>query len=263
MSGRLAEIKRRYSARWGRLCLPAITRSRLQRTRAIGSTGSRRTPGVSPRASGLSRWCPAHAGTKPGPDDLVRLEPKVASLLQAGFSRPEALMALLALSQFTIGCVMKEQSRESNATIPLRAPDVLEDVKGTEATTINVEQILTVSAEETLEFGLSLILARLRSRNEANTVSSPHSCFLQIRRRGARNVSRRFSLDTCAISNRRYLLKRWVQLTYLFRQTPSKGFVQSLRPLNDLLTLLRSSRVRVSSGSANLFGLRKRRVDAR
>ena len=109
-----------------------------------------------------------HAGTKPGPDDLVRLEPKVAYLLQAGFARSEALMVLLAVSQFTIGCVMEEQSREGNATTPLRAPHVLEHVKGTEAFTINVEQILTASAEETFEFGLSLILTGLRSRREVD-----------------------------------------------------------------------------------------------
>nr|WKF60304.1 Tn1721 family tetracycline repressor protein class A [Paraburkholderia busanensis] len=52
-----------------------------------------------------------HAGSVPGDDAIERIKLKVAYLVQAGFSEQEAGMAMLAASQFTVGCVMEQQAR--------------------------------------------------------------------------------------------------------------------------------------------------------
>ena len=59
-----------------------------------------------------------HAGTTPNQAELERILPKVAYLVRAGFSEPDAQMALLAAGQFTVGCVLEEQAHEVRSASP-------------------------------------------------------------------------------------------------------------------------------------------------
>ena len=53
-----------------------------------------------------------HAGSKPTATELGRVEVKIQYLVRAGIPRNEALMAMLAAGQFTLGCAMEEQARQ-------------------------------------------------------------------------------------------------------------------------------------------------------
>lgn len=108
-----------------------------------------------------------HAGTTPDRNDLVRFAPKVAYLIRVGFSEREALMALLTMSQFTIGCVMEEQARNGNARHASLMVGTSGSMSAVEALGADVADVLTAGGAVTFEFGLGLILDGLRHRAEA------------------------------------------------------------------------------------------------
>ncbi|MET0425952.1 MAG: TetR/AcrR family transcriptional regulator C-terminal domain-containing protein [Actinoplanes sp.] len=51
-----------------------------------------------------------HAGLPPGAADLDRIAHKMAFLIAAGLPEPDAQMAMLAASRFTVGSVLEEQA---------------------------------------------------------------------------------------------------------------------------------------------------------
>ncbi len=114
------------------------------------------SPAIGSRRSDDEHRVRLHAGTVPGGEELVRLAPKVAHLERAGFTKPEALLALFAASQFTLGSVLEEQV----------AGSVLAEAPGAakEATALAAEIASVASTrEEAFEFGLGLIVEGLRS----------------------------------------------------------------------------------------------------
>ncbi|MBS6189304.1 MAG: TetR/AcrR family transcriptional regulator C-terminal domain-containing protein, partial [Haemophilus parainfluenzae] len=52
-----------------------------------------------------------HAGTSPARVGGDTFRPKVAYLARVGFTEADAAMILLTLSEYTLGCVLEEQSR--------------------------------------------------------------------------------------------------------------------------------------------------------
>jgi TetR/AcrR family tetracycline transcriptional repressor len=106
-----------------------------------------------------------HAGTTPCPDEVARVAPKVSYLVQVGFSKREALMALLTASEFTLGSVMEQQmhtntqgSRAAPTAVPSRAASHVEALAAT------IGNILADERDAAFEFGLSLILEGLRHK---------------------------------------------------------------------------------------------------
>ena len=107
-----------------------------------------------------------HADTMPSPMEVARLVPKVTYLVSAGFSEHEALMALLAVSQFTIGCVLEEQARAERAEVaPLTVavPETMVGAPGCHAAVVVAGGAATHDGAA-FEFGLSLLLDGLRRR---------------------------------------------------------------------------------------------------
>ena len=103
-----------------------------------------------------------HAGTTPGLNDINVIKPKIAYLMRAGFTEQEAGMALFATSQFTIGCVLEEQTQReegagSNAAPPSGETDISQ--RKNSDTTIG-----PIDPEVAFEFGLGLIVDGLHHR---------------------------------------------------------------------------------------------------
>ena len=94
-----------------------------------------------------------HAGTTPARVGGETFYPKVAYLMRAGFSEAEAAMILLTISEYTLGCVLEEQSRTD------RHDDERLSTPSTEISRIDA---LTHQHPDTcFEFGLSLIMKGL------------------------------------------------------------------------------------------------------
>lgn len=94
-----------------------------------------------------------HAGTTPARVGGETFYPKVAYLMRAGFSEAEAAMILLTISEYTLGCVLEEQSRTD------RHDDERLSTPSTEISRIDG---LTLQHPDTcFEFGLSLIMKGL------------------------------------------------------------------------------------------------------
>lgn len=94
-----------------------------------------------------------HAGTTPARVGGETFYPKVAYLMRAGFSEAEAAMILLTISEYTLGCVLEEQSRTD------RHDDERLSTPSTEISRIDA---LTHQHPHTcFEFGLSLIMKGL------------------------------------------------------------------------------------------------------
>ena len=103
-----------------------------------------------------------HAGSKPNEAELQRVESKIQYLVRAGIPRNEALMAMLAAGQFTLGCVMEEQARQHigpdtpESELPIAtqsAGDLSQVVDGVAA-----------KADVAFEFGLKLLVDGLQKR---------------------------------------------------------------------------------------------------
>ncbi|MFD7665713.1 TetR/AcrR family transcriptional regulator C-terminal domain-containing protein [Streptomyces sp. NPDC059788] len=91
-----------------------------------------------------------HAGSTPI-GDLDRIRRKIAFLVASGVPERDAQMAMLAVSRFTVGCVLEEQA---DADAP-NAEDLPDDVPG-------------LDHEEAFEAGLALILGGLDQRSAAS-----------------------------------------------------------------------------------------------
>ncbi|MFM0287157.1 TetR/AcrR family transcriptional regulator C-terminal domain-containing protein [Paraburkholderia megapolitana] len=96
-----------------------------------------------------------HAGTTPNQDELARIVPKVAYLVRAGFSEPDAQMALLAAGQFTLGCVLEEQARDTGGASS--------DTDRNTAAAQPGSAISPIDPDVAFEFGLGLIINGLRN----------------------------------------------------------------------------------------------------
>ncbi|WP_323063928.1 TetR/AcrR family transcriptional regulator C-terminal domain-containing protein [Klebsiella variicola] len=94
-----------------------------------------------------------HAGTTPARVGGETFYPKVAYLMRAGFSEAEAAMILLTISEYTLGCVLEEQSRTDRHD---------DERLSTPSTEIRRIDALTHQHPDTcFEFGLSLIMKGL------------------------------------------------------------------------------------------------------
>jgi len=51
-----------------------------------------------------------HAGTEADPQDLAQVETQLAFVVAAGFSPVRAMELLIAISHYTVGCVLEEQA---------------------------------------------------------------------------------------------------------------------------------------------------------
>ncbi len=106
-----------------------------------------------------------HAGSTPINNDLVQLAPKIEYLINAGFSKREAQMAMLTMSQFTIGCVMEEQTRNQMGILKSEPIKKLKESQSdTDIDTLTSEVMNTIEngAQDTFEFGISLIISGLK-----------------------------------------------------------------------------------------------------
>ena len=94
-----------------------------------------------------------HAGTTPARVGGETFYPKVAYLMRAGFSEAEAAMILLTLSEYTLGCVLEEQSRsgdDGKQILSKPSPGIA-----------SIESLVYPHPDTAFEFGLSLIMKGL------------------------------------------------------------------------------------------------------
>lgn len=103
-----------------------------------------------------------HAGTTPGVDAIERIKPKIAYLMRAGLTEQESGMAMLAASQFTIGCVLEQQAQPDEGTgLGAASPLSGETTTPQQASGMTLEPI---DPDVAFEFGLGLIVEGLRRR---------------------------------------------------------------------------------------------------
>lgn len=102
-----------------------------------------------------------HAGTTPGVDALERIKPKIAYLVRAGLTEQESGMAMLAASQFTIGCVLEQQAQPDEGTGLGASQQPGETIAPQQASGMTLEPI---DPDVAFEFGLGLIVEGLRRR---------------------------------------------------------------------------------------------------
>ena len=55
-----------------------------------------------------------HAGSRPRSDEAARIEHKIAFMVASGATEPDAVMALLGASRFTLGCVLEQQADQED-----------------------------------------------------------------------------------------------------------------------------------------------------
>ena len=110
-----------------------------------------------------------HAGSRPSEIELHRVEIKIQYLMSGGMPRDEALMALLAAGQFTLGCVMEEQARqhvethETGSQLPV-ATRPTNDLA-------HVVDLVATDGSIAFEFGLKLLVDGLRKRTHERAAS--------------------------------------------------------------------------------------------
>jgi len=108
-----------------------------------------------------------HAGSIPVDNDLIQLAPKIDYLVRAGFSKREAQMAMLTMSQFTVGCVMEEQTRNKRGVLesaPVEKFKKSQSDTDTDILTSDVMNIIENGVQDAFEFGLNLIIKGLKTR---------------------------------------------------------------------------------------------------
>ena len=94
-----------------------------------------------------------HAGTSPARVGGDTFRPKVAYLARVGFTEADAAMILLTLSEYTLGCVLEEQSRsggDDNKNLSKPSPG-----------SASSESLVYPHPDTAFEFGLSLIMKGL------------------------------------------------------------------------------------------------------
>jgi len=81
--------------------------------------------------------------------------------MRVGFSEREAQMAMLTMSQFTIGCVIEEQTRNKRGILKSETIEKLKESKG-DALTSEVINTVENGVQDAFEFGLKLIVEGLK-----------------------------------------------------------------------------------------------------
>ena len=94
-----------------------------------------------------------HAGTSPARVGGDTFRPKVAYLARVGFTEADAAMILLTLSEYTLGCVLEEQSRSGGD-----GKQILSKLSPGSA---SIESLVYPPPDTAFEFGLSLIMKGL------------------------------------------------------------------------------------------------------
>ena len=94
-----------------------------------------------------------HAGTSPARVGGDTFRPKVAYLARVGFTEADAAMILLTLSEYTLGCVLEEQSRSGG--------DGKQILSKTSPGSASIESLVYPHPDTAFEFGLSLIMKGL------------------------------------------------------------------------------------------------------
>ena len=89
-----------------------------------------------------------HAGTSPARVGGDTFRPKVAYLARVGFTEADAAMILLTLSEYTLGCVLEEQSRSGGDDNQILSKT-------------SIESLVYPHPDTAFEFGLSLIMKGL------------------------------------------------------------------------------------------------------
>jgi TetR/AcrR family tetracycline transcriptional repressor len=102
-----------------------------------------------------------HAGSTPDASEMARILPKLDYLFRVGVPRHEALMALLAAGQFTLGCVMDAQARPSDTN---QVESELEVFKQSEPHLAKIMHRVHRNADAAFEFGLQLIIDGLQHK---------------------------------------------------------------------------------------------------
>lgn len=94
-----------------------------------------------------------HAGTSPTRVGGETFYPKLVYLVRAGFTEAEAAMILLAISEYTLGCVLEEQSRTygNDNKMLSKIP----------AEIAHIESLVNPHPDTAFEYGLSLIIKGL------------------------------------------------------------------------------------------------------
>ena len=111
-----------------------------------------------------------HAGSKPSATELGRVELKIQYLVRAGIPRNEALMAMLAAGQFTLGCAMEEQARQH-----LELPAAEKGLPAATRRTGDLSHVVDgVAADGSIafEFGLKLLVDGLQKRSRERQSTS-------------------------------------------------------------------------------------------
>lgn len=94
-----------------------------------------------------------HAGTSPVRVGGDTFRPKVAYLARVGFTEADAAMILLTLSEYTLGCVLEEQSRSGD--------DGKQILSKPSPGSASSESLVYPHPDTAFEFGLSLIMKGL------------------------------------------------------------------------------------------------------
>ena len=106
-----------------------------------------------------------HAGSIPINNDLSQLAPKIEYLVRAGFSEKEAQMAMLTTSQFTIGCVMEEQTRNKRGVLKSASIEKFKKCQSDpdiDTLTSDIINIIENEVQDAFLFGLNLIIKGLK-----------------------------------------------------------------------------------------------------
>ncbi len=115
-----------------------------------------------------------HAGSKPNEIELKRVELKIQYLVRAGIPRNEALMAMLAAGQFTLGCVIEEQARQH---LGAHAAEIgLPIATQSSGDLAHVVEGIAANGDVAFEFGLKLLVDGLEKRTQELVISRKKKC---------------------------------------------------------------------------------------
>jgi TetR/AcrR family tetracycline transcriptional repressor len=107
-----------------------------------------------------------HAGSIPIHNDLIQLAPKIEYLVRAGFSKRDSQMAMLTMSQFTLGCVVEEQARNNRDVLKSSPVEKFKESQSDtdmDSLTSDVINISENGAQDTFKFGLNIIISGQRN----------------------------------------------------------------------------------------------------
>ena len=140
-----------------------------------GRTSSRPTPAAfAPRLLAHRDGARIHAGTRPGPSDLVGVDAQLRLYFDAGFDDATAAFAGIAISRYVLGSVLEEQAELERPEEPLNPSfDDYPTLKRLVETYLVNDRV--DADEQTFELGLELIVDGLEARLEAEISATPCS----------------------------------------------------------------------------------------